>query len=113
MKPESIDFKKLDEEFSVIVFSNIRDKNANLYWAYLQIEPSRFIGFSESVGRDELVQLTSSGNIIASGYGDIPPEEVQFFMEEEYGFDHKFEQHLVDYTNVIYKYIRGPCPSPV
>ena len=105
MQPESIDFKKLDEEFSVIVFSNIKDKNGDLHWAYLQIKPSRFVGFSEIIASDESVTLTSYGNIIASGYGGIPPEEVQYFMEEEYGFDHKLEERLVENTNMIYKYI--------
>ncbi len=59
------------------------------FWCYVAIKPSMFEGFkaAEAKGAIDLYNFTEFGEVIVSGEGQTPPEEVTLKVAELYGAD--------------------------
>lgn len=62
-----------------------KDTTNRQAWYYVMVEKSKKHLFEEVEGSQPL-NLTDYGQILHSGYGDEPPDDIKAKMEEEYGF---------------------------
>jgi hypothetical protein len=66
----------------LIVATAVDRKNA---WYFISVKPNKFNAFNNEVFDGPSV-LSDYGDIIESGYGEYPSQEVITRMREEYGF---------------------------
>jgi hypothetical protein len=73
------------------------------FWAYVSMYPSKLLEYTNKVQQHEHVIIEDYGMILRKGWGAVPPAEVQKEMEEKYGADHRFEEHMQDLIAEIEK----------
>lgn len=65
------------------------------FWAYMAMQPSGYEAYHAKVSAGESVDLTVYGEVLQSGWGEEPPEEIRQKMADEYDFDDGFEQMML------------------
>jgi len=89
--------KAADEHAGIIVLISGRDEDGvTPFWAFMDILPSKYIGFRKAQATGESFFLDDYGDILITGKGKEPPEDVVQEMREEYGFDPDFEEKAVE-----------------
>ncbi len=89
----------LDNEIGYIVFVTGENQNNEMCWFYASIAPSKYEDFKQAESSGEY-DLADYGDVLMSGSGAAPPEDVRRKMEQEYGISDAFEQ---DYQKVVRK----------
>lgn len=64
------------------------------FWAYVAMKPSLYKEYFTKVMAGQGIDLKTYGDVIESGWGDEPPQEIHDRMVAEYGFDDDLEQSL-------------------
>jgi hypothetical protein len=82
-KTEEIPELKGDEE-AVILFTGKTDEGKDFY-AYIKLTTQKLGEFYLAQEREAPINLASLGQILASGYGEKPPLDVQNSIKEEFG----------------------------
>jgi hypothetical protein len=105
--PEEINYlldkaEAADNLYHVYVLAQGTDWEEKPYWCYMALPPSRVMEFQEARERGEN-NLIDYGNILGFGYGAMPDEETQKFMEDSYGITHDFEKELEEQLRDIAK----------
>lgn len=62
-----------------------KDTTGERAWYYVMIDRGKREAF-KSQHRVPYLKLTDYGNILHSGFGDYPPENIRSIMEKEHGF---------------------------
>ncbi|TVQ84131.1 MAG: hypothetical protein EA357_03465 [Micavibrio sp.] len=82
-------WQKLDEQFSMVELCSGADAEGRSYWAYLSLYPSRYREFRENAAGGVSMRLTDYGEVLATGWGPMPPALIKAKMEEKYGLNHQ------------------------
>jgi len=94
---KNIDWEKVDEDGSILHLTGGTDANGKEYYAYMAIKPSLYKEFHEKSLNDETININDYGIVIESGFGALPPPEVQKKMADEYGFSANFENEITSF----------------
>ncbi|MBU6235649.1 MAG: hypothetical protein KGQ41_07370 [Alphaproteobacteria bacterium] len=84
---------RYDSEQMIDLFIGVDDRGRSFYM-YLAIPPSNYLLYREKVALGEPIDIKDHGEMIAWGFGNIPPKELQAEMSMVYGFDHTLEGRL-------------------
>lgn len=84
---------RYDNDQMIDLFIGVDDRGRSFYM-YLSIPPSKYLIYREKVAMSEPIDLKDYGEMIAWGFGNIPPKELQAEMSMVYGFDHTLEERL-------------------
>lgn len=89
--PQSADAE--ESSVATVVLVRGEDMEGQPQWAYALIPADSFLAFrmAEAEGNYNLAEF---GTVIHHGPGDMPPEDIQQQMAEEYGCNPKFEEEL-------------------
>jgi hypothetical protein len=95
---KDFDFSKLyltpeNELGTIITLIKGEGENGNKQWAYLNISPFMFAEYANAI-KQENVDVSEYGEILASGEGEQPSEEIKKEMLEKYGASEDFENLL-------------------
>lgn len=90
-----LDWSSIDANGSILHLTSGLDANGREYYAYMFIQPSKYQEFLENAERAKSFNLEDFGLVIESGFGSLPPKDVQKKMEEEYFFNHEYEDLLL------------------
>lgn len=83
--------KEADKEGGILELCSGVTKEGRRYYAYLSVLPSRYAEYIKMLGTGTVFRLADYGEILRTGWGGGPPEEVKREMQEKFGFDHDFE----------------------
>ena len=64
------------------------------FYAFLRIPVSNYTSYRHKLGSGDLLDLTAYGDVIETGWGVEPPEDVQERIHELFGKDPDFEKKL-------------------
>jgi hypothetical protein len=64
-------------------------------YTYISVPPSKLIAFKEAEAEGGFY-YEDFGEVLASGEEAEPPDDVKKKMEEEYGFNHNFEEEVIE-----------------
>ncbi len=70
------------------------EQNHRTFWAYVSMYPSKYQDYMAKVAAHETVNVTEYGIVIDTGWGTLPPQDVQDRMKTEFGADNNFETEL-------------------
>lgn len=85
--------------------------NGEDFWAYVDVDPSKFEDLQKVIENKEPYTLTDYGSVIKYGLGGHqPPEEVVEEMKEKRGFDPEFEDKLMNDVKRQIKQLGKPGP---
>ena len=92
--PSAEDLKKADESGARIFLLSIgKNEDGEDQYTYISVLPSKLIPFKEAEAKGGFY-YEDFGEILASGIGSEPTEEVKQMMEKKHGFNHNFEGEL-------------------
>lgn len=101
--PSAEDLRTADEAGAkVLMLSRAYTEENKKIYVYLAVPPSKVIPFKEAEEKGNFY-YEDFGEILATGEGHEPPEEVKKRMEEEYGFNHDFEKEVIEKATEIQK----------
>ncbi len=69
----------------VVLIKHLRDNSGRLAWYFVKIATTKYAAFKRQLEQKN-VDLSSYGEVLASGYGEQPPLRVQQRMTRVYGF---------------------------
>ena len=75
----------VNQEGGLIRFITTREKDIAC-WCYLKIDPHKFPDYKKAL-RQEVMNIREFGQVLRTGWGKYPPQEVIDFMKDTYGFD--------------------------
>ena len=64
------------------------------FYACISVKPSCYEDMLLISRAGQAIDMTEFGDILESGFGHGPPQEVMRMMEEKYGVDHNFTSSL-------------------
>lgn len=64
------------------------------FWAYMVMDPLKQEEYMARVEKNEIFDLTEYGDVLESGFGSEPPEEIRRIMAEEFGFQDDFAEQV-------------------
>ena len=70
---------------NIFLVTGGQDKSGRDAWYYVLVEPTKVGSFQEKI-KSGSINLIDYGEIVDSGFGKYPPENVQQKMKEEYNF---------------------------
>lgn len=81
--------KPSDDLMRIIVLVYGMLENGNPFWVYVAVKPNKYQGFltAQKEGKLDLYAFDAYGEIIVSGEGRIPPDEVTLKVAEMYQTD--------------------------
>ncbi len=88
------ELKQADETNRVLCFSDGTLADGTPYWAYIAVLPSKHATFLELTRTRQPLRLTDFGEMIAAGYEETVPEDIQQEMQEKYKFNGKYLNEL-------------------
>lgn len=71
---------------NLVLVTGGRDHSGRPAWYYVLVEPHLKLRFDRAV-KSGAMDLKEFGSIVASGYGEQPPELTRARMKAEYGFE--------------------------
>ena len=95
--PTRKELEKADEEIGILHMCAGQTADGRDFYAYVNMQPSRYLEYIEATERGDAVVLSEYGEIIESGFGAVPPESVQKAMNEKYQADQTFFEELARY----------------
>ncbi len=92
------DNKKLGIEFEFIKLVQGKDRSEKEFYAYIRVFSDKLEKFNQLYSSNDLVDLDLSeyGEIIKSGWGNKPSEEVVKYMEDNHNCLESFEQVITE-----------------
>jgi len=69
----------------LLLVQNLRDASGKLAWYFVVVPSAKLAAFKRELTSGK-VDITSFGEVLASGYGETPPAHVTQRMREQYGF---------------------------
>ena len=93
--PSKQDLKEADEDTAVIVLSQGILADGDSYYAYVAIEPSKYVEFKKAETSGKPYKLSDYGTIIKWERKAAPTNEVMDDMELRLGLDHQYEEKVV------------------
>ena len=79
----------------ILVLSRGHMEDGTPHYTYLAVLPSKIMAFKKAEAEGGFY-YEDFGEILAEGDGLEPPEEVKKRMEKEYGFNHNFEEEVIE-----------------
>ena len=95
--PTRKELEKADEEIGILHLCSGQTHDGRDFYAYVNMQPSRYLDFIEATERGDAVVLNDFGEIVESGFGMVPPESVQKAMNEKFDVDPTFFDELAKY----------------
>lgn len=90
-----------DELVDMIMLAKGRVFDGTPYWAYVKVPPSKLLQFRMAM-ENGANNILDYGFIIAIGYTEHPPEDIQKEMEKDYPIQHSFEEQVVEEAKAMY-----------
>lgn len=90
------DIKSADEHASMIEFCTLHTADSRQFWNYLSILPSKYPEYKGRYAQGGALNPLDFGKVLASGWGDTPPDDVIADMKEEYGTSLTYEKDLTE-----------------
>ncbi len=83
-----------DKMGSIITLIKGESQDGKKRWAYLSIKLEMYLAYTQALEREN-VDITKFGEILSSGEGEEPSDEIKKEMKEKHGTDEDFENILV------------------
>jgi hypothetical protein len=100
------DIKKLkaaeEAGHKILLLSRGYTTDGQAQYTYLSLPPTKLIAFKEAEAEGNF-SYEDFGEVLYSGEGLEPPDEVKKEMEKKYGFNHNFEEQLMEKAKEIRK----------
>ncbi|NBX65374.1 MAG: hypothetical protein EBQ96_00020 [Proteobacteria bacterium] len=90
---KALDEGRLDDRRVLDLFIGSDETGRNIFM-YVAIPPSKYLDYRVKVERTQAIDIKSCGEVIAWGYGILPPKQLQDEMAKLYGFQHDWENEL-------------------
>ena len=101
LPPEDL-LKAADEEVGITVLTSVVLQDGSDHWAYLMVEPSRYMEFKEAEIRGNY-NLRDYGTVLSHGEGKEPPEDIKKKMEVIFNVNHNFEEEVIEVYGALRK----------
>lgn len=88
------------EKLAVIVLVQGVLTDGRPYYAYARIPKDRYRDFKRAEAKGAY-DLRDYGEVLWHAEGLLPPEAIQDEMQQRYGTDHEFEEHLIRMAEAI------------
>lgn len=95
--PTRKELEDADEEIGILHLCSGQAADGRDFYAYVNMQPSRYLEFIEATERGDAVLLSDYGEVVESGFGAVPPESVQQAMNEKFNADPTFFDELARY----------------
>lgn len=93
-KGSDFDTPEAADRYDIIEFFKGNTKYGSPFFAYIAVPAGEFEAYRRAVASGKPFDLTEYGEILASGTGHAPPDDVLRALKDHYGVSHDFEKDL-------------------
>lgn len=85
-KKSFTDLVKTTRSGNIFLVSGGKDKFERDAWYYVKVEPFKISLFQRDISKGK-INLSEYGEILESGFGKTPPDDIKKKMKDEYNFE--------------------------
>ena len=83
-----------DKESALIEFGTLHTHKGDKFWYYLSIPPSKYPDYKKRHHAGGSLNPKDYGEVLASGWGDLPPQDIIDEMKRLYGCNPSFDEEF-------------------